>query len=643
MNAPSDADRPGTAPNGADTLRVLVLATSAARREELAAELAPALEHVAEVITADPGDAPHAPTDRTTAVVLLVSEGADPRDVDGTIAALDRDDDLAAACLVLLTGFDRHEDLTDALDRDRLAAVITLTWEPGELARQTRSHVARWLRARDPDDPRLPHLDQDGRPLELPTSELLRDLEVDDLAVATRLVAGLERALGPRPRLVVPEGTRLTREGVSVDAVFVLLRGSVALERTTRVGPLRLHHGSTGPVIGLLSLAQRRRAFFTSRTTTTAELVHVSIEQLDLALQQEPDVGAALAAIAITGLARRLRRAEQLQLERIELNRDLEQERRRLTRTLEELEDTRDELVRQARLASLGELAAGVAHELNNPVAALSRAARFIADDTARLLEQHPDTDLLADVIAGTRDRPPLTTAEERARRRDLADAVGDADLARLLVAAGIEDRAEARELAAAVADREGLSAAVGLGTALRNLEVAAARVSELVSSLRTYARPGQEPIAGIDLHEVVDDALRLVGHRVEEVRIVREYGEIPPLRIHPGEIGQVVGNLVVNAAEALDGPGTITVVTRTEGDEVVLEVVDDGPGIPADDLARLFEPRFTTKQGTVRYGLGLGLSIVRRIVNAHGGRFDLRSRPGRTVAEVRLPSGGER
>lgn len=625
-------------PNNPDQLRVLVLAddVDAAALER---ELAPALESLAHVVTAAPGKP--LPTalrdDGVTALVLMVArDEATPTALDTRVEEVGSDPDLASAEILILTDRPRIDDLSRSLDTASVAGIIAIPWRHGGIADQARSHLARWLRTHDDTDPRLAALDLEGRAAELPDSELLRDLELDDVAIAERLVAAIEQALGRRPRVIVTPGTRLTREGTSVDALFVLLRGSVALERSTREGSLRLHHGSTGPVIGLLSLAQQRRAFFTAIATTEAELVHINLEQLDLALDAGPEVPAALAAIAIKGLAQRLRRSEQLQLERIELNRDLERERAELTRTLAELEATRDELVRQARLASLGELAAGVAHELNNPVAALTRAASYVTDDAGRLLEDAASGEL-ADLVQGARHRPALTTAHERDLRRQITAVVDDPELARELVTAGVSDPDRATRIVAAIGDRDRISAAVGLGTALRNLEVSSHRIAELVDSLRTYARPGQDRIAGVDLHQVADDALRLVGHRLRDLTVHREYAPLPTVRGHPAELGQVVTNLLANAADAAES--TVTLRTFVDGDDAVLEVIDDGPGLSSEQVSQLEQPRFTTKQGTVRFGLGLGLSIVRRIVDAHEGRFDIRSSPGRTVASVRLPS----
>jgi CRP-like cAMP-binding protein len=219
---------------------------------------------------------------------------------------------------------------------------------------------------------------------------------------------------------VLTAGTRLTRQDLEVNGVFVVRSGAVALDRWTEVGEVRLHHRSTGPVVGLLSLAQQRRAFFTARATTEVEVLHLTVEQLDVAVHRSPAVAAALAAGAVRALAARLRRSEQLQVQKRQLNLELEHERRRLSEAYDALEAARLELVEQARFATLGELAAGVAHELNNPVAALTRAASFVGEDVRALLTDHPEADLLGEVLEAARARPPTRPADERAARRSV-------------------------------------------------------------------------------------------------------------------------------------------------------------------------------------------------------------------------------
>jgi two-component system, NtrC family, sensor kinase len=605
------------------------------RREFRFVQLAEAADPTAAVRLLTAPDAPEVPL-----VVVTSAVGS----VDDAVAALDQHPTFQRARVALVTDRQVHDDVAGAVDRDRLDAVVAVPWTAGALAGHARSQIARWLREHRPDDPRTGLLvTAEGRPLERPDSELLREMELDPDEMTRQMLASIERILGPRPRLRLPAGIRITHQDQPVDAVLLVVRGSVALDRATRVGDLRLHHASTGPVVGLLSLAQQRRAFFTARTTTEVEVVHLSIEQLDRALREDPDLGAALAAVSIRALARRLRRAEQLQVEKIELNRALDEERQRLREALSALEEARMELIAQARFATLGELAAGVAHELNNPVAALERAANHLVEDLSRVLVTHPRGDLVDRALRTARERPPRSTAEDRRQRRLLEPVTGDRDLARRLVAAGVDDTATARRVLAEDADAlELLEAAAGIGTAVRNLELASRRITGLVSSLRSYARPDGDPLDDVDLHAGLDDTLRLTAHRLRGIEVERHYGHLPPLRCHPAQLDQVWTNLLVNAADSLDGSGRITITTdRPDDEHVRVRVVDDGPGIDPEVLPRVFEPRFTTKQGTVRFGLGLGLGIAKRIVDAHGGRLTLASEPGRTEACVVLPIAG--
>ncbi len=388
--------------------------------------------------------------DRVVPLVLMTASAESHESTDTRIAALDEQAVLRRASVLLLTDRALHDDLSLAVDRDRLHAVITTPGSPGILAWHARAQTVRWLSTHRPTDPRTRVLvAADGRPVAQPESDLLRLLELDTQEVAIQLLAGVERVLGPRPRLLLPAGTRLIHEGVDVDAVLVVLRGRVALDHASAAGDLRLHHDSTGSVVGLLSLAQQQRAFFTARATTEVEVVHLSFEQLDRALAVDASLGAAMAAVSIRALAKRLRRADQLQVEKTQLNHVLERERRQLSEALHLLEQARLELVEQARYATLGEMAAGIAHELNNPVAAMLRATTYVGEDLERVLASHPQGRLAGEIFAAERERTPRSTREERTARRRLEAALGDIALAQRLFDAGIEDPDRARALAA--------------------------------------------------------------------------------------------------------------------------------------------------------------------------------------------------
>ncbi len=282
----------------------------------------------------------------------------------------------------------------------------------------------------------------------------------------------------------------------------------------------------------------------------------------------------------------------------LRLRRELEEARTRLRATSDELERSRAaseeayaslqrtqaELVSSARLASLGDLIRGVAHEINTPLGALSSNY----DVTRRALER-------LQII--------------------LEDEVVDED-----------ELVEVRKIVAAVDGVQETNA------------MAVERMVKLVRSLRTFGRPDRSEIDHIDLHEALESTLRLLSHETSErVRVVREFGDLPTVECYGDQVNQVFMNLLVNAAHAIRGEGTITIRTRREADRAVVEVIDTGVGIPEENLARVFEPGFTTKGK--RVGMGLGLLITRQIVERHGGRISVRSAVGQgTTFNVELP-----
>lgn len=608
-------------------------------------ELSDALHNVEVLTFADAAAvAANLPSGKTVPVVCIVGEPTD--DHIDSLAGVAQ---LAGARVLLITTAGDHRDVARAVDAGLVDAFVAVPMTHGFLAQHVRSQISRWARLHQP--PSLAVNSDPGEQVrrvspafhsdyeDQPSSELLRDIEASPHVVEAELIAAIERALGPRPRLRLPAGIRLTRQGSSVDGVFVVLSGRVALTRHTEAEDLLLHHASTGPVVGLLSLSRSQKAYFTATTTTDVEVIHLSMEQLDRALTIDPEVGAALAAVAIRGLASRLQRAEQLQVERNNLNIALEHERSSLAQALADLEAARLELIAQARFATLGELAAGIAHELNNPIAAMSSHAGHLEEDLAALLTDHPHGEIIRKTVQASRARVPRSTAAERQLRRSLEKAM-DPALAWRLVTAGVHDEQQARALAAG--GEEAVSRfehASRIGTQIRGIDVSARRVTSLVASLRAYARPEDQSVV-VAVEETLDDTLQLVSHRLREVEIIRAYGTTTPLACHPSQLGQVWTNVIVNAAEALNNTPapTITITTTMTTDAVQVDIVDNGPGIPPEILDRVFQPHFTTKGGQVRFGLGMGLGLASHIVHDHQGTITIDSRPGCTRVRTTLP-----
>jgi len=316
------------------------------------------------------------------------------------------------------------------------------------------------------------------------------------------------------------------------------------------------------------------------------------------------------------------------------------------------------------KLATLGTLAAGIAHELNNPAAATCRAADHLRDAVARLegALYTLDTDKLS-----PRAREELQTLKERAKeyaiRRNDLDPLSQSDL-ESAVEDWLDDQAVPQpwEVAPALAaldftpaDMSELESVFAGGNLLAVLQwVASAfvvyrllheitegseRISEIVNAMKGYSYVGQAPLRMIDIHAGLDNTLVILRNKLKEGIIVkREYQQgVPNIVAYGSELNQVWTHLLDNAADALDGKGEITIRTKVDGGWVVVEISDDGPGIPESIQARIFDPFFTTKEPG--RGTGLGLSTAYSIIrDMHKGEISLVSQPGSTHFTVKLP-----
>jgi signal transduction histidine kinase len=328
-----------------------------------------------------------------------------------------------------------------------------------------------------------------------------------------------------------------------------------------------------------------------------------------------------------------------------------------LYRTARSIEATARE--RQS-LATLGTLAAGLAHEINNPAAAAVRAADALDGACQALLAS---VSRLAAHQVSAQQLAALDTLRQALAPAAL-DALALADhedaLAAWLTRHGVADRewTIAPALAAAGADLdwceraatilegpalepglEWVASALSSGTLLGEVKESSRRISALVAAIKSYSQMDRASMQRIDVTDGLETTLVMLGHKLRDgVTVVRDYGAgVPPVQAHAGELNQVWTNLIDNAVEAMDGKGTLWLSTRAEEDDVVIEVGDSGPGMPPHVAARAFEPFFTTKE--VGKGTGLGLDIARRIVmERHGGTIVIDSRPGRTVLRVRIP-----
>jgi two-component system, NtrC family, sensor kinase len=466
----------------------------------------------------------------------------------------------------------------------------------------------------------------------------LGDRDLTDDEVEATMIAEIDRVLDHPERETIAEGTVLLRSGDPVPAIRIVLEGRVRLTLEVEGREEVFYSRTAGRIIGLLAMARSQPSFFNVIAATDLTVITIPIPDLDRAFQRSPMLAVHFVTVLLRSLARRNLRGAEMRARIGSLNRDLEQERDQLATALRQLRDAQSRLVESEKLATLGQLVAGIGHELNNPVAAISRAVAFLRDDVDEIAGR--DDAPYRDILQRALSEPPRSTRDERRSRDRMAEALGDPDLARRLARIGVDDPAGFEARADREVHLERLELFHRVGSSLRALTVSSERIAGLVRSLRSYARPTTERIDDLDVRDGIEETLLLLGHELFGMTVERDYAaDLPRVSGYPGELNQVWTNLIANAIEAMEGEGTLRIEVDAPPGEVRVRVIDSGPGIDPAHLHRIFEPSFTTKDGRVAFGLGLGLQIAKDIVVRHDGSIRAESEPGRTCFTVRLPA----
>lgn len=430
-------------------------------------------------------------------------------------------------------------------------------------------------------------------------------------------------------RLSLTTGEILIAEGSLPDAFYVVLEGEVdILKRSGNQETVIAVHGVCA-ILGEMSLLENAPRTATVRAAKPCKVLKISQETFNQLIHSNPSAALAL----LQTVMRRLRNTEVM-------------------------------LSQQEKLASLGTLAAGLAHELNNPAAAAGRSASQLRRAIDAWLSARSGLDALhmepsVNDLVLNRLRQDITQfaqgglAPEPLERSDRED-----EIENWLASFSME---EPWEYAAALADFGWTVSSISewcssfdtahvpvilrwLATGhlihhlLDEINTSTERITDIVNAVKAYTYLDQAPLKKIDLHAGLESTLVILKHKLKQgITIKRDYDpSLPQLEAYGGELNQVWTNLIANAVDAMSGNGELRLRTLRENGFAVVEIGDNGPGIPADVLPRLFEPFYTTKEPG--QGTGLGLYVSYNIIQKHHGRIEVTSKPGDTCFKISLP-----
>ncbi|MFZ0289211.1 MAG: ATP-binding protein [Candidatus Sulfotelmatobacter sp.] len=423
-------------------------------------------------------------------------------------------------------------------------------------------------------------------------------------------------------------GDVYARQGDPADAMFVILEGQLQ-GRGELGGETFVFDLEPGDVTGLLPFSRMKRFTVSGRAVTDSHALRFPASLFPDLVQKMPEL---------------TKRLVGLMSDRI----------RETTR----LEQQRD------RLASLGKLSAGLAHELNNPASAAKRAASQLRQMLTKIRnaslelgkrDLSPAQKAEIEKLEASFTQPdvvppdPLTVSDLEEQIDSLLRSHGQNDL--WLLAAGLARRnikPEVVESLFAILDGDTaraalvrIAASVEIASLVHEIESSTSRISDLVGAIKEYTHMDQAPVLNVDVVRSLETTLTILNHKLKQgVAVQRDYQQLPLLVNSFGsELNQVWTNIIDNAIDAMHGKGELRVRTYQQDGCVVVEIADNGPGIPEEVQPHIFEPFFTTKG--VGEGTGLGLDTVQRIVKKHRGNIQVTSKPGDTRFQVWLPLAG--
>ncbi len=449
---------------------------------------------------------------------------------------------------------------------------------------------------------------------------LMEDLPVE-LVTAIDDYAQRDASIQKRIETHPPQSI-LLREGEVNSSLFVVLDGQYALFKVRADGTdVQVSVHGAGDLLGVNSYATRKRSFCSARALTEMRCLRLDETFLLKLPERNPGIARLIDRLIAVNLASRYRKAVRLQLELAEAN--------------QELTETRNLLIHREKLATLGQLVAGLAHELNNPVAAMLRECDHLNTTLETLLPrvfENPEWhDFLeagrkAGALAGSVDRKILDALEHR------FSGLGRGVLRRIArLPEGLRERflKSVHQGAALSGESSAMLDAFDVGLLLHALQISAQQVNHLVEGLKRYSRPANSNPEVVNLGESISNSLIILGNLTKSHSVELQIEENLFVNARAGDLGQIWTNLIKNACEAMRDSGVLRIEAFQQGDRHIVKIIDHGSGIPAALYEKVFEINFTTKTGAEHFGLGLGLSITKSLITSLKGELAIENTVG--------------
>jgi len=445
------------------------------------------------------------------------------------------------------------------------------------------------------------------------------------------------------------EGTVLLKEGDQLEDIYILLDGVVELykkkpDTQTNYPIIRLKSGS---FIGIIAFTTGEPSLTTSIVEKRATVLKIPDNDVRMLLKQNKRFQKYMDELILANLLDRFRNTIILQMKIDSVNNKLRDERNESQRAYRELKEAQDRLIYQEKMATLGQLVAGFAHEVNNPTASLLRSTETleqrIADLMARFDEKSEGQKFAMKLYNAGKKSIYLDTASLRERVKEMKTIFQNATASQLRVTAQLPDNLIEEIKEKKIKEREDLEFYLShfeLGKMFQNIESAGTRIAGLVRSLKSYSRTDtDQEWEEIDIREGIHDTLELTSNRIKYYDISIDLPEVPKLRANPAALNQVWTNIILNAADSMGKNGSLDISCNYNKEEIWVTIQDSGPGIDEEIIGRIFESNFSTKKSEVKFGLGLGLSISKDIVEQHGGTISAtNSAKSGAIFTVKLP-----